>query len=95
MTRIVVASVDSNAQVVVGDNSKVRIQVDGPVDFLGERQIALENGMTAFFIKTRSEEIGIVTCSAKNGIINSAKASIVVRGGTGEENSDDSPRKGG
>ena len=78
MTRVVVTAVDSFGQVVPRNNCAVSITVDGAGDFLGESPITLEDGKTAFFVKTRAEQIGDITCSATGDKIEGARARIVV-----------------
>ncbi len=64
MTRVVVTAVDSFGQVVPQTNDIVSISVNGAGDFLGESPIALEDGKTAFFVKTRAGQTGAITCRA-------------------------------
>ncbi|MBN2188035.1 MAG: DUF4982 domain-containing protein, partial [Chitinispirillaceae bacterium] len=64
MTRVVVVAVDRHGQTVPAADDTVALSVSGPADFIGENPIALEDGKTAFFVKTRADEIGAVTCRA-------------------------------
>ena len=69
MTRVAVLLVDKYGQTVVGAKNAVELTVSGAADFMGQNLIALEDGKTAFFIKTRSDETGMVTCTARcNGL---------------------------
>jgi beta-galactosidase len=85
MTRVVVTVVDRSGQAVPRISRVVRLKVVGPAEFSGETPIALENGKTAFFIKTRSRETGRVTCSVKGDKLRAAKTYVVVKDRSGEE----------
>lgn len=78
MTRIVVTAVDSFGQTVSRDASIVKLKVKGAADFLGESPIALEDGKTAFFVKTRAKQVGTITCSAHAQGLTKAKTAIKV-----------------
>jgi beta-galactosidase len=80
MTRVVVIAVDKNRQPVPRVSVPVTITVEGAADFLGTNPIALENGRTAFFIKTRAADIGTVRCTVKSAKLKAADMRITVRG---------------
>jgi beta-galactosidase len=79
MTRVVVTEVDSLGQVVPQGKDSVSLSVSGAGDFLGESPMALEDGKTAFFVKTRNSEAGSVTCKAHCKGLKDGKALIMVR----------------
>ena len=58
--------------------SIVKLKVKGAADFLGESPIALEDGKTAFFVKTRAKQVGTITCSAHAQGLTKAKTAIKV-----------------
>ena len=78
MTRVVVTAADPSGQVVPQANVSVSLSVSGPGDFLGETPIALENGRTAFFVKTREAQAGVVVCRAVAQKMAEAQARITV-----------------
>jgi len=79
MTRVVVTAVDANGQVVPRANIKVTLSVNGAGDFLGESPIVLEDGKTAFFVKTRADETGEISCRASSQKLTEATVGITVR----------------
>jgi beta-galactosidase len=79
MTRVIVTEVDSNGQVVPRTNDIVTISVSGAGDFLGESPIALEDGKTAFFVKTRANQTGAITCRAQCQRLKGANTFMTVR----------------
>jgi beta-galactosidase len=79
MTRVVVVAVDKNGQTVPGAGNSVSIFTEGPADFFGESPIALEDGKTAFFVKTRSDETGIAAFRAQSLGLKSDSTRITVR----------------
>lgn len=66
MTRVVVTVVDRGRQVVRRADCTVKLNVTGAAVFLGENPVRLEDGTTAFFIKTRADAPGTVVCSARS-----------------------------
>jgi beta-galactosidase len=78
MTRVAVAALDQNDQIVPCFNDSVTLSVAGAGIFLGESPIALEDGKTAFFVQTRSHLRGTITCQASSNKIASATAFIQV-----------------
>ncbi|MBN1128571.1 MAG: DUF4982 domain-containing protein [Chitinispirillaceae bacterium] len=78
MTRVVINAVDAFGQVVPRTNSIVTISVDGAGDFLGESPIALEDGKTAFFVKTGSDRTGAINCRARCPTMAESAARIAV-----------------
>jgi beta-galactosidase len=79
MTRVVVTAVDKFGQTVPAAKNKVGFSVSGAADFVGMNPIALEDGKTAFFIKTRADETGAVMCMAESPGLAPASARLVVR----------------
>jgi beta-galactosidase len=79
MTRVIVSEVDSNGQVVPQTNDVVKISVSGAGDFLGESPITLEDGKTAFFVKTRDHQTGNITCRAVGNNLTEANTCISVQ----------------
>jgi beta-galactosidase len=65
MTRVVVLAIDSHGQTVPGAKNAVSLSVSGAADFIGQSLISLEDGKTAFFVKTRADETGMVLCRAE------------------------------
>jgi beta-galactosidase len=80
MTRVVVVAVDRNGQTVPGAKNVVALSASGAADFVGQNLIALEDGKTAFFIKTRADETGAVMCRAEAMGIKAARARLLVLG---------------
>jgi beta-galactosidase len=78
MTRVVVVAVDSHGRTVPAADDTVALSVSGVGDFIGESPVALEDGKTAFFIKTRADETGTVTCRAACRGFKSASARLTV-----------------
>jgi beta-galactosidase len=79
MTRVVVATVDSIGQAVPQASNTITLSVSGSGDFFGESPIALENGKTAFFVKTRARRTGSITCRAVGDKLTEANSLISVR----------------
>ncbi|MGA2508211.1 MAG: glycoside hydrolase family 2 TIM barrel-domain containing protein [Chitinispirillaceae bacterium] len=82
MTRVVVTAVDSNGQVVPQTSEIVVLSVSGAGDFLGESPITLEDGKTAFFVKTRAHRTGNITCRAVGNNLTEANTCISVQAAT-------------
>jgi beta-galactosidase len=80
MTRVVVVAVDRHGQTVPAADNTVALSVSGAADFIGESPIALEDGKTAFFVKTRADETGAVTCRAESRGLAAAHARLTVSG---------------
>ncbi len=78
MTRVVVTIVDANGQTVPQARTMVSLSVTGPAEFQGESPVALEDGTTAFFVKTRADRAGTVICRARSTAMKEAYASIRV-----------------
>lgn len=78
MTRIIVQAIDKHGIPVPNANLAIELSVTGAADFVGQRLIALENGKTAFFIKTRSDEIGTVVCRAECRDLSNAQCRLTV-----------------
>jgi len=78
MVRVVVIAVDKFGQTVPGANNIVELSVSGAADFLGQPLIALEDGKTAFFVKSRADVTGKVICAAKSPGLTSAHISLNV-----------------
>jgi beta-galactosidase len=80
MTQVVVVAVDRYGQTVPSADNTVALSVSGVADFIGENPIALEDGKTAFFVKTRADETGAVTCRAECRGLKSARMRLTVVG---------------
>jgi beta-galactosidase len=80
MTRVAVIAVDMFGQPVPRVVIPVSINVAGAADFIGTSQVALENGRTAFFVKTRAADTGTVLCTVKSKKLRAANVRITVRG---------------
>jgi beta-galactosidase len=78
MTQVVVVAVDRYGQTVPAADNTVALSVSGVADFIGENPIALEDGKTAFFVKTRADETGTVTCRAACRGLSAASALLTV-----------------
>jgi beta-galactosidase len=78
MTHVVVSAVDASGQIVPQSKNIVSISVDGAGEFIGENPVSLENGETAFYIKT-SSRTGVVSCKAKSGKLAETEKKIVVQ----------------
>jgi len=78
MTRVVVVVVDKYGQIVPAAKNAVALSVSGAAEFVGQSLIALEDGKTAFFVKTRADETGEVACRAECGGLASASAHLRV-----------------
>ena len=80
MTRIVVVAVDRHNQTVPAAKNAVGFSVSGVGDFIGMSPIALEDGKTAFFVKTRDDETGEVMCRVESPGLAAASARLRVSG---------------
>jgi beta-galactosidase len=78
MTLVVVVAVDRYGQTVPAANNTVALSVSGVADFIGENPIALEDGKTAFFVKTRADETGVALCGAESRGLTAASARLTV-----------------
>jgi beta-galactosidase len=78
MTRVVITAVDAFGQVVPRTSSMVTVSVSGQGDFLGESPVVLEDGKSAFFVKTRADQTGEITCLARCPTMAEATAGIAV-----------------
>jgi beta-galactosidase len=78
MTRVVVTAVDGNGRTVPQAKNLVDLSLSGPADLEGESPIALEDGKTAFFVKTRADEPGTVVCRARGAGLGEAQTRIRV-----------------
>lgn len=59
---VVIYAVDENGTEVHSASSKVMITVEGAGKFIGESEIELEGGHSAFFVQSRLGEVGRVKC---------------------------------
>jgi hypothetical protein len=84
MTRVVVTAIDRYGQTVPGANNMVTLSVSGSADFIGQNSIALEDGKTAFYVKTRADETGAVTCRAAGSGIAPATARLSISADPGQ-----------
>jgi beta-galactosidase len=80
MTRVVVVAVDRYGQTAPAAKNVVELSVSGASDFEGMNPIALEDGKTAFFVKTRADETGSVECHAESNGLSSASVRLKVSG---------------
>lgn len=85
MTRVLVTVVDKRGETIPHNSAPVKIKVTGPAVFLGESPILLENGATAFYVKTLSAKTGKITCSVKAKKLIPARATITVQDATTTE----------
>jgi len=79
MTRVVVLARDKQETVVPMANNIVTVQINGSGDFMGQSPIGLEDGKTAFYVKTRAHETGMVTCTVTSGNLKTAQCTIIVK----------------
>jgi hypothetical protein len=79
MTRIVVTAVDARGQVVPHCSRTVSLSVSGTGEFLGESPVGLEDGKTAFYVKTPAHRAGEIECRASAAGLAGAEARIRVR----------------
>lgn len=82
MTRVLVTAIDQNRQAVRVNDKSVTVSVKGAADFLGENPVSLENGVTAFYIKTRSIDTGQVVCNVQCVDMTGATTLISVKSDT-------------
>ena len=80
MTRVAAVAVDKYGQTVPGAKNVVALSVSGEAQFVGQSLIALEDGKTAFFVKTRAEDTGMVVCKAACVGLPAASARLRVTG---------------
>jgi beta-galactosidase len=80
MTRLVVVAVDKHGQTVPAAKNAIGFFVTGVADFIGMNPIALEDGKTAFFVKTRADETGAVMCRVEGNGLAAARARLTVSG---------------
>lgn len=78
MTRIVVVVADEYDQVIPRASNSVTLSVSGPGEFLGESPVILEDGKTAFYVKTSARQIGTITCQARAQGMTPAEVTIEV-----------------
>ncbi|MGB7568153.1 MAG: glycoside hydrolase family 2 TIM barrel-domain containing protein [Chitinivibrionales bacterium] len=81
MTRVVVEAVDANNQYVPYNSATVTLSANGAGDFIGESPIALEDGKTCFYVKTRASATGAITCNATATGLTAASSTITVING--------------
>ncbi len=80
MTRIAVTAVDAHGQAVPHCGRAITLSVSGAGEFLGESPVALEDGKTAFYVKTPAHRAGEIDCRASAAGLVGAQARIRVRG---------------
>jgi beta-galactosidase len=78
MTRVQVMVADANNPFVPYNTTSVTLSASGAGDFIGESPIAMENGMSAFFVRSRASQIGTITCSATASGLTAGSANITV-----------------
>ena len=64
MTRIVLSLVDSSGRFIRSRGDSITMLATGAGDFIGEARSALEGGQFAFYVKTRENVTGTITCQA-------------------------------
>jgi hypothetical protein len=78
MTRVTVMVADANNPFVPYNTTSVTLSVTGADDFIGESPIAMENGMSAFYVRSRAGQTGTITCSATASTLTDGSATITV-----------------
>ncbi|MBN1308627.1 MAG: DUF4982 domain-containing protein [Chitinispirillaceae bacterium] len=78
MTRVVIMVADDNNPFVPYDKTSVTISVSGAGDFIGESPIAMENGVSAFYVRSRASETGEITCRATASNVTAGSATVTV-----------------
>jgi beta-galactosidase len=78
MTRVTVMVGDANNPFVPYNTTSVTLSVTGAGDFIGESPIAMENGVSAFYVRSRAGQIGTITCSATASTLTNGSATITV-----------------
>jgi beta-galactosidase len=78
MTRVTVMVGDANNPFVPYDKTSVTLTVSGAGDFIGESPIAMENGVSAFYVRSRAGQTGTITCSATASSLTPGSAAIQV-----------------
>jgi beta-galactosidase len=85
MTRVTVTAVDAHGYEVPRAGRIVSIAVSGPGEFLGENPVRLENGKTAFYIKTLANLPGTITCQVSSPGLSQSAARIAVHNDSGRK----------
>jgi beta-galactosidase len=78
MTRVVVMVGDANNPFVPYDKTAVTLSATGAGDFIGESPISMENGVSAFYVRSRASQTGAITCSATATGLAPGSATITV-----------------
>ncbi|MBN1129586.1 MAG: hypothetical protein JXA71_11395 [Chitinispirillaceae bacterium] len=78
MTRVLVRVADANNPFVPYNTTSVTLSASGAGDFIGESPIAMENGQSAFFVRSRASQTGVITCSATASGLTAGSATITV-----------------
>ena len=78
MTRVTIMVGDANNPFVPYNTTSVTLSVTGAGDFIGESPIAMENGVSAFYVRSRAGQIGTITCSATASTLTNGTATIAV-----------------
>lgn len=78
MTRVVVMVGDANNPFVPYNTTSVTLSVSGAGDFIGESPIAMENGLSAFFLRSRASQTGTITCTATASGLPDGGATVTV-----------------
>jgi len=76
---VAVTAIDAHGLEVPRTGRIVSVTVSGPGEFLGESPLQLENGKTAFFIKTLANLPGEITCRVTSPGVSLGTAQIAVR----------------
>ncbi|MBN2035835.1 MAG: DUF4982 domain-containing protein [Chitinispirillaceae bacterium] len=78
MTRVVIMVGDANNPFVPYNTASVTISVTGAGDFIGESPIAMENGVSAFYVRSRAGQTGTITSNASASGLPTASCVITV-----------------
>ncbi|MCD8049385.1 MAG: DUF4982 domain-containing protein [Clostridia bacterium] len=84
MTSITITLCDKNGTRLPFAENKVKIELHGDADFIGESEIALEGGRCAFMVKSRFNQPGKILCTASSAGVKSASCEIEILEYTGE-----------
>ena len=76
---VAVYAVDENGTPVYSANNKVTITVEGAGRFIGESEIELEGGHSAFFVQSRYNEVGKAVCRVESEGLCGAECEIEIR----------------
>ncbi|HEX2958336.1 MAG TPA: glycoside hydrolase family 2 TIM barrel-domain containing protein [Chitinispirillaceae bacterium] len=87
MTRVVVSLLDEHGQILHLRADSITLSASGAGDFIGETKTVLEGGQMAFYVKTRADQRGTITCQAScAGLSGTASISVIEDKGLMVEN---------